>query len=284
MGSKKWFVRFAALLILISAGRVSAGPPVGFTYYFPLVGRGQPLPGMILIPADSFQMGCDPEHNNGVPCFSDELPLHTVTLDSYRIDKTEVTNAEYAVCVAMGSCTAPSSYSSATRPSYYNNAVYASYPVIWVDWQKAANYCAWAGKRLPTEAEWEKAARGSIDTRVYPWGDQAPACELGNFSVDHADCVGDTSTVGSYPAGASPYGVLDMAGNVFEWTNDWYQSGYYSVTPAISPPGPASGTYKVIRGSGWQHNTDYLRVAARGTDEPWDSYYLLGFRCAAPPP
>jgi formylglycine-generating enzyme required for sulfatase activity/pimeloyl-ACP methyl ester carboxylesterase len=271
-----YVVRAASLNVMPSSQSVTVPPSqtdVNFT-----VTTGSDTAAEILIPAGSFQMGCD-SSNSAETCESREQPLHTVTLSAYYIDKYEVTNARYKACVDAGGCTAPRGVDSYTRSPYYGTSTYADYPVINVTWHQASAFCAWAGRRLPTEAEWEKAARGSSDTRKYPWGDSSPDCTKLNYWPASSGCVGDTSRVGSYPSGASPYGVMDMGGNVFEWVNDWYSSTYYSVSPSNNPQGPATGQYRVLRGGSWFYYVYYVRSAARYDDLPGYWYYDFGFRC-----
>jgi formylglycine-generating enzyme required for sulfatase activity len=229
---------------------------------------------LLYVPAGEFTMGS----NNGNP---GEKPAHPIYLDAFWIDKTEVTNKMYSSCVAAGVCKEPTSRSgdTNTRSSYYSNPEFNNYPVIYVYWDMAKTYCEWAGRRLPTEAEWEKAARGT-DGRSYPWGNESPNEMLANY----ARGVGATTEVGEYPNGASPYGALDMAGNVWEWVNDWYDVNYYATLgeDARNLQGPTNGRYRVLRGGSWSFSGDRVRSSYRyWSPASYSGFYGgFGFRCA----
>ena len=247
----------------------------------PVLGVGSamvsPKDGMIMlyVPAGKFEMGCDSGQDT-------EKPIHTVYLDSFWIDQTEVTNAMYAKCVRAGRCGPPASGRSETRENYYGNMEFADYPAINITWVNADLYCEWAGRRLPTEAEWEKAAGWDDDNQrkySYPWGNSVN-CTLANFKGEDVGCIGDTTAVGSYLNSKSPYGALDMAGNVLEWVNDWYDENYYSISPLSNPSGPDSGQYRVFRGGSWGDSWWSLRVSWRGFYDPSSTWYNDGIRCA----
>jgi eukaryotic-like serine/threonine-protein kinase len=222
----------------------------------------------IAIPAGTFQMGA--------PSGTD-FPQHGVTLAEFRIDRDEVTNGRYQLCVEAGCCDPPRYNGSYTgREPYYGNADFGFFPVVFVSWDQARQYCEGAGKRLPTEAEWEFAARGD-DGRLYPWGSTGPDGSRANFGRGRD---GDTNQVGSYAGGASPFGVDDMAGNVWEWVADWYDVGYYAVSPSADPKGPESGVTRVVRGGSFGSDATTLYSFYRGSYLPTEAYGNLGFRCA----
>jgi eukaryotic-like serine/threonine-protein kinase len=249
--------------------------------------RTSPTDGMpqVFIPAGTFRMG-------GMDARSapDERPAHNVTLDAFWMDQLEVTNAMYMLCMQSSSCTTPQSLkSSDRRPDYFTNPEFKDYPVVYVTWGQAKTYCEWAGRRLPTEAEWERAARGD-DWRTFPWGEDKADGLRANFNMQ----LGDTSRVGTYPLGASPFGVLDMAGNVAEWTNDFYSGTYYTTLGenTVNPTGPESSASlkRVVRGGTLGDAEINIRVAKRSAVEgsnldivpslPGDFSQRIGFRCA----
>lgn len=229
----------------------------------------------------------------------DETPPGQVTLKSFYMDKTEVTNAMYLLCVTAGACGIPHLgkqpvFKSETRIEYFRNPEFNDYPVVYVGWGDANAYCKWAGRRLPTEAEWEYAARGAYPSlSTYPWGDQKPDSSYANFNY----YVGDTTRVGSFPAGASPFGILDMAGNVAEWVNDFYDVNYYGQGVSLNPSGPIARSNffaRVVRGGSYGDPAHYIRVSKRSStvgpdpSQPveTDLWYgnsapTIGFRCAS---
>ncbi len=231
---------------------------------------------MRLVQASDFTVGS----NNGG---NDEKPTHVVYLDDYYIDEYEITNARYKACLVAGVCKLPKENMSSTHPNYFGNSMFGNFPVIYVDWNMAKTYCEWRGARLPTEAEWEKAARGT-DGRTYPWGEELN-CNLANYGKGDNTCKGDTTAVGSYKDGQSPYDVYDMAGNVSEWVADWYQFDYYAtlVDNFANPLGPDSGIVRVVRGGSWSINDNDIRSSNRNGYSPLTSTDYIGFRCALTP-
>ncbi len=208
---------------------------------------------------------------------------HKVYLDAYLIDKYPVTNAQYRECVEAGQCEKPG------KSTWYDDEKYANHPVVCVDWEQANAYCKWAGKRLPTEAEWEKAARG-MQGDIYPWGNTWDENKCNNWFykgslISHMANMAKnrgTTPIGCFSGDVSPYGVYDMAGNVWEWVSDWYDRNYYKISPDKNPKGPMYGEYRALRGGSWLIDTPkQLRCAVRRCGEPTAEIHSIGFRCAS---
>ena len=269
------------------ASRVPMCTAIGQTWTSPIDGAT-----LVCVPAGEFLMGAA---DDDALARDNEKPQHRVYLDAYWIGRTEVTNASFARCMAAGACR-PKIY-DITATTYIPYAVhpdYRDFPAVLDESDAAAAYCQWVGERLPTEAEWEKAARGT-DNRRYPWGNEIDCAHAAYF-----DCTVNTSLpndnangprcgysyscqtvrVDSHSAGASPYDALNMAGNVWEWVADWYSPDYYTVSPVNNPTGPANGKFRVLRGGGSKSYEQDLRVTARAVGSPnhvFDSQ--IGFRC-----
>lgn len=218
----------------------------------------------VSVPEGPFSMGCNAAVDD--ECRADEKPGHTVSLAAFEIDRNEVTQEEYAACMAAKACDAPSCAWDCSTPGM---------PAGCITWAQAKAYCSFAGKRLPTEAEWEKAARGT-DGRKFPWGNTVTDCAL----VNMAGCGDRADPVGSHPSGASPYGALDMAGNMVEMVADWYDASYYASSPSSNPTGPSQGTRYGGRGGGYKSEEVWQRTSARDWYDLTDAGKSLGFRCA----
>jgi len=239
---------------------------------------------MVLIPAGAFLMGSNQDHVQQAAdwcgCnrsrFEDELFMHEVYVSGFYIDEYEVTNEQYMAFVqATGYQTDAEKKGEAQTWRVQFTPGKEQHPVVWMTWNDAYAYCAWAGKRLPTEAEWEKAARGT-DGRLWPWGNEWDASRVNMAAAGRRT----TTPVGSLPAGASPYGVMDMAGNVWEWVNDWYDPGYYRGGHDRDPQGPDGGEDRVLRGGSFNNAIQDVRTAHRHKGGQTGYAPDHGFRCA----
>jgi len=237
---------------------VRSTPPAAIT--------GQDGAPMVLVPAGEFTMGSDEGDD-------DEQPVHRVVLDGFYLDTFEVTNGRFAKFVAAIQSEPPWGFADQETP-----VVDAERPVRWVNWLEATGYCLWAGKRLPTEAEWEKAARGP-EGRVYPWGNEPPTAAQAVFGLKEGGAA-TVSPIGDHPQGRSPYGVQDLAGNLYEWVSDWYDDAFYATAPLRNPRGPGAGSTKVQRGGSYINSPYRLRAAFRTKGDPTEHDPHVGFRCA----
>jgi formylglycine-generating enzyme required for sulfatase activity len=230
--------------------------------------KGDEAP-MTIVSAGDFWMGVD-----GMQGLDDERPRHKVWLEAYSMDVYEVTTRRYAKFLSATGRALPLLWDSVSLN------LHGDRPVIGVDWEDAGTYCRWTGKRLPTEAEWEKAARGT-DERRYPWGNQMPSADLANYALGSRFSYSQAlMPVGRYEKGKSPYGLYDLAGNVWEWVQDWYGGNYYEVSPERNPTGPEKGQFKVLRGGSWSELPKYLLTYGRFKLPPNTRNSYTGFRCA----
>jgi formylglycine-generating enzyme required for sulfatase activity len=224
---------------------------------------------MVLIPEGPFEMGAA-----GTQALEDERPRHRVMLDAFMMDVHEVTTAQYGTFLTATGWAVPWLWETVSP------VLHSDRPVIGVDWHDADAYCRWKGKRLPTEAEWEKAARG-VDGRLYPWGNQVPTKEVANFALGARFSYSQVlMPVQSYESGRSPFGLYQMAGNVGEWVSDWYSANYYEHSPEANPLGPENGQFKVLRGGSWSDLPKYLLTYGRFKLPPETRNSYIGFRCA----
>lgn len=283
----------------IPAPTASPEPALGDILIRPIDGAT-----LVYVPAGTFTMGIDYEEARAVQAmckkysganaisvcqpgsFTNEQPAHAVSLAGFWLDQTEVTNGRYRQCAAAGACTLPAELGSNSRESYYPDPAFANYPVVWITRDQAAEYCAWVGGRLPTEAEWEYAARGP-ESLTFPWGNEFDGsrlnycdvnCPVGLADPEYDDGYADTAPVGSYPGGASWVGALDLAGNVREWVADWFS--YYPADAQSNPTGPVEGQSRIPRGGSWLDIPADARSSNRGENEPNYTRHKVGFRCA----
>jgi formylglycine-generating enzyme required for sulfatase activity len=273
------FLSLLALVVLTVSGCASGGLAALTAEPTPSAGearlRSADGTTMLFVPGGAFEMGSTECPN--------ERPVHAVTVDSLWIDRTEVSNAQYRQCVEAGVCDEPNCW-------YDDDFSAPQQPVVCVSWYQAGTYCDWVGARLPTEAEWEYAARGSEGYR-YPWGDEFDGTRLnfcdGSCDRAYADETIDngyahTAPVDSFPEGASWCGAVNMVGNAWEWTADWF--GDYSREVQVNPTGPESGTQRVLRGGAWDSMPFEGRGAVRKGSRPAFQFLYLGFRCASSSP
>ena len=224
---------------------------------------------MVEIPEGMFTMGLD-----GIQALEDERPKHQVLLPAFFMDLHAVTTGQYAKFIAATNRAVPWQWTTVDLSQHGDR------PVIGVDWSDADAYCRWKGKRLPTEAEWEKSARGT-DGRLYPWGNWTAHKDLANFALGARFSYSQVlMPVQSYEQGKSPYGLYQMAGNVWEWVQDWYASNYYEASPEHNPQGPEQGQFKVLRGGSWSDLSKYLLTYGRFKLPPETRNSYIGFRCA----